>query len=179
MPFKFKVVQNNIVSIEADAIVNSANTSLQKGSGLCQVIYNHAGESYILDYIRANYGSDIKLNPGEAIITPGFNLRAKHIIHTITPKYYIGDIKNNIATFSTCYVSIIKAALDVQDIASIAIPCIGIGHHGWPLKETISISLDTLLWLNLSIDKTIEIIFCCNNEEQYNFYQKELANRNI
>lgn len=174
MPFSIQVIQGDITSLNVDAIVNSANTSLMKGSGLCRIIYDCAGNELLTNYIKNTYGSDLRLQPGEAIITPGFNLKAPHIIHTVTPKFYLGNEKDNIEKLSCCYSAIIKIAL-LNDISSIAIPCIGCGHHRWPLDLCASIAIDTILWLNDSIEKPLKLVICCYNSEQQMAYNSALT----
>ena len=83
MPVRINVVRGDITVFEADAIVNSANRSLHKGSGLCKAIYEKAGEAELTTALQ-DYG---ELAVGAAIITSGFKLKAKNIIHTVTPKY--------------------------------------------------------------------------------------------
>ena len=83
MTVELTIVMGDITTFETDAIVNSANKSLQKGSGLCKCIYEKAGEAALTTALQG-YG---KLAAGSAMITPGFKLKAKHIIHTVTPKY--------------------------------------------------------------------------------------------
>ena len=177
MFMSFEVVQDNITNLNVDAIVNSANKSLIKGSGICKTIYEEAGEKLLDNYIKENYG-DLILNSGEAIITPGFNLSAKFIIHTVTPKYYIGIREDNIRNFSSCYVSIIKYA-KAYKIKSVAIPCIGNGHHGWPLHESIAILLDTLQWLDCMLDDDLKIYFVCNTKQQYLNYKGAVSSRRL
>lgn len=173
MPILFQVVHCNIEDLEIEAVVNSANTSLRKGSGICRSIYNYAGESQLTNYIVETFGEDFGLMPGEAILTPGFNLAAKHIIHTVTPKYYLGDKAYNIETLSSCYVAIIKIA-EKYGIKSIGIPCLGVGHHGWPLELSAIIALDTLLWISQNMAEKINVMFCCYDDEQFACYQRAL-----
>lgn len=173
MPISFQVVHCNIESLKIEAVVNSANTSLRKGSGICRNIYNYAGESQLTNHIVKTFGECFRLMPGEAILTPGFDLAAKYIIHTVTPKYYIGDKAYNVETLSSCYAVIIKIAAE-YGINSIGIPCLGVGHHCWPLELSATIALDTLIWLSQSIDEKINVIFCCYNDEQFACYQRAL-----
>lgn len=66
-----------------------------------------------------------------------------------------------------------------HNITSIAIPCLGIGHHGWPLRLGTSIAVDTLLWSSNNIEKDLNIIFCCYSKEQLCCYQDILLNSDI
>ena len=178
MSISFQLICDDITNINVDAIVNSANTSLRKGSGMCKIIYDKAGENKLDNYIISKYGKHFKLNPGEAIITPGFTLPAKYIIHTVTPKFFLGIQEDNIEKLSYCYAAIIMAS-QKHNITSIAIPCLGIGHHGWPLRLGTSIAVDTLIWSSKNINKNLNIIFCCYNKEQLCCYQDILLNSDI
>lgn len=174
MPISFHVVHSNIEAIEIEAVVNSANMSLRKGSGICRSIYNNADDAKLTNYIISNFGESFKLMAGEAILTPGFGLPAKYIIHTVSPKYYIGTKDYNVETLSSCYVAIIKIAMAYK-IKNIAIPCLGAGHHCWPLGLSVSIALDTLTWLSNNITEKINVVFCCYDDEQFSYYQKALS----
>lgn len=170
MSISFQLIYDDITNINIDAIVNSANTSLRKGSGMCKTIYDKAGENELDNYIISKYGKHFKLNPGEAIITPGFALPAKYIIHTVTPKFFLGVQEDNIEKLSYCYAAILMAS-QKYNITSIAIPCLGVGHHGWPLRLGTSIAVDTLIWSSKNTDKDLNIIFCCYGKEQLCCYQ--------
>lgn len=96
MPTAFTIIIADITTIKTDAIVNSANTALSKGYGMCKTIYERAGETLLNAYLHIPE----KLEPGAAIVTPGFNLPAQYIIHTVTPKYFLRN-KNKYAQFSS------------------------------------------------------------------------------
>lgn len=171
MTTKFNITIADITTIKATAIVNSANTTLQKGSGMCKTIYEKAGEAQLNAYLQGQEN----LKPGAAIITPGFNLPAQYIIHTVTPKYFLqNDAKH--AQFASCYVSILKAAI-YYHMKTIAIPCLGIGHHGWPLEEAAKIAVDTLQWYLSKQQATEieEIIFVCFDKKQAATYSSILG----
>lgn len=158
----------DITTFEADAIVNSANKSLQKGSGLCKCIYEKAGEAALTTALQG-YG---KLAAGSAIITPGFKLKATHIIHTVTPKY-LPFKRENAQLLAQCYVSILDVAMQ-HNLQSIAIPCLGVGHHMWPLKLASCIALDTIFWNKDKLVKLQKIVLVCFTKEQYEVYSQYL-----
>ena len=109
-------------------------------------------------------------------MTSSYNMKnTKYIIHTVTPKYNINtnlpDInKKNLELLARCYSSILSLAIEKEDIRIIAIPCIGTGHHLWPLELTIWISIETynyLFTIHSEYYKKIDkIIFCCYTEQQ-------------
>ena len=168
MPVKIAVVRGDITVFEADAIVNSANRSLHKGSGLCKAIYEKAGEAELTTALQG-YG---ELAVGAAIITSGFKLKAKHIIHTVTPKYLPIKEKNP-CLLAQCYVSIFNLAIQ-HKLESIAIPCLGVGHHMWPLELAAGIALDTILWNRAKLASLKNLSIVCYTDEQYDMYFRYL-----
>ncbi|MDO4922201.1 MAG: macro domain-containing protein [Phascolarctobacterium sp.] len=166
---QYSIILGDIATIKADAIVNSSNASLQKGSGMCKTIYERAGERELSAYLK-----DCDSLPcGHAIVTPAFALPAKYIIHTVTPKYYLAQNDRSIL-LSQCYSAILQAAAFYQ-INTLAIPCLGVGHHGWPLAEAATIGVKTLQWRleELNTPTALQkIIFVCHTQEQYAAYSK-------
>ncbi|MCI7674916.1 MAG: macro domain-containing protein [Phascolarctobacterium sp.] len=168
MPVKIAVVRGDITVFEADAIVNSANRSLHKGSGLCKAIYEKAGEAELSTALQ---GYD-ELAVGAAIITSGFKLKAKHIIHTVTPKYLPIKEKNP-CLLAQCYVSILNLAIQ-HKLESMAIPCLGVGHHMWPLELAAGIALDTILWNRAKLASLQNLSIICYTDKQYEMYSQYL-----
>lgn len=172
---KYLVLKEDITKLASDAIVNSANKYLIKGSGICKKIYDGAGEASLNQSL-----ADKLIMEGECIVTSGFNLPSKYIFHVLTPKYYIKNDKN-IELLSICY-SAILAAANQYGCKSIAIPCIGVGHHGWPLDVSSNIALDTLDWVynKLYSQSSIEeIVFCCYTSQQYLVYKDLISSRRL
>ena len=167
---KIEILISDITKIATDAIVNSANTALIKGSGICKAIYEAAGEAQLNNCLS----QQAKLETGTALVTSAFNLPAHYIIHTVTPKHFLPN-NRKYAQLASCYISILKAATYYK-LKTIAIPCLGTGHHGWPLKEAAEIAISTIQWyLSRHIDTSIEkIIFVCYNEEQVRTYTNRL-----
>ncbi len=172
---KYLVIKKDITTLSCDAIVNSANQYLVKGSGICKKIYEMAGEEQLAKCLCG-----YKINEGECVVTDSFELHSKYIFHVLTPKYYIKN-NLNIELLSSCYSSILKAA-SCYNCKSIAIPCIGTGHHEWPLDLSSNIALDTLYWVynKLYTESTIEeIIFCCYTWQQYLTYKGLIYSRRL
>lgn len=172
MTGKIAVVMGNITDFEADAIVNSAHRSLHKGSGICKAIYEKAGAAELTTALQS-YG---ELAVGAAIITPGYKLKAKYIIHTVTPKYlpYKGENKGLLAQ---CYVSILNIAVQHR-MKSLAIPCLGVGHHMWPLNIVACIAIDTILWNKDKLASLQKIYLVCYTNEQYEVYSRYMCEKN-
>jgi O-acetyl-ADP-ribose deacetylase (regulator of RNase III) len=81
----FTIVRQDITKMKVDAIVNAANTDLQMGGGVCGAIFKAAGAAQL----QAACDKLAPIKTGEAVITPGFNLPAKFVIHAAGPVYYI------------------------------------------------------------------------------------------
>ena len=168
MTVEITIEMGDITTFEADAIVNSANRSLQKGSGICKTIFEKAGEAELKTVLQ---GYD-ELAVGAAMITPGFKLKAKHIIHTVTPKY-LPFQRENAQLLAQCYVSILDLAMQ-HNLQSVVIPCLGVGHHMWPLKLSSCIAIDTIFWNKDKLDKMQKIAIVCFTNEQYEVYSQYL-----
>lgn len=136
MPLTF--LHQNIVDIKVDAIVNAANTNLLKGSGVCGAIFNAAGMNQLHEACQ-------KLAPietGQAVITSGFNLPSKYIIHAVGPIYKDG-LQNEKQLLSDAYINSMKCAID-NHCESIAFPLLSSGIYGYPKAEALSIATDSI-----------------------------------
>ena len=132
------IVRNDITKITVDAIVNAANTDLQMGGGVCGAIFKAAGASKL--QVACDKLAPIKT--GEAVITPGFDLPAKYIIHTAGPVYRDG--KNDEETLlCNAYVNSLKRAVE-NECESIAFPLISSGIYGYPKAEALSVAISSI-----------------------------------
>ena len=134
----FQIVRNNIVNMPVDAVVNAANTRLQMGSGVCGAIFNAAGPAPL------QRACD-RLAPcptGQAVITPGFNLQAKHVIHAVGPIWQ-GGSANEEALLRSAYVSSLRLAKENQ-LESIAFPLISSGVYGYPKDQALQVALSAI-----------------------------------
>lgn len=157
--------------MDCDAIVNAANNSLMVGGGVDGAIH-HAAGSKLNEACRI-----IAYCPtGEAVITPGFLLKAKYIIHTVGP-VYSGDKKDELL-LSNCYYNSLNLAKD-HNIHSIAFPCISNGVYGYPLKKSVPVVLDTInKWMEKNNDYDIDIYLVCFQEKEYSIYDDYLKKHN-
>ena len=132
-----KIVRNDIVQMETDAIVNTANANVMVGTGCDSAVYKAAGYDELLNYRRENIGF---VPEGEVFITPGFNLKAKFIIHAVSP-YYLDE--NSEEKLRSCYRKSLQIAKD-NDMKSIAFPLISTGTFSYPKEEGMRIALDEI-----------------------------------
>lgn len=133
-----KIVHNDITNMDVDVIVNAANTHLLAGGGVCGAIFNKAG-------VRQLQEACDKLSPvstGEAVITPGFQLKARFIIHAVGPRYIDGKHHEE-ELLSNAYTSSLKVALDYK-CQSIAFPLISSGIYGYPKDEALLVATNTI-----------------------------------
>ncbi|HBN96949.1 MAG TPA: RNase III inhibitor [Firmicutes bacterium] len=124
--------------MHVDAIVNAANTALQKGGGVCGAIFKSAGIERLEEACRELAPIGI----GEAVITPGFALPARFVIHTAGPVYRDGSSGEE-AQLRSCYLKSLKLAVENQ-CESIAFPLISSGIFGYPKKEALQVAMDAI-----------------------------------
>lgn len=134
----FTIIRNDITKLKVDAIVNAANTNLQMGGGVCGAIFNAAGA----DRLQAACDNLAPIKTGEAVITRGFKLSARYIIHTAGPVYR-GGKENEEALLRDCYINSLKLAVQ-HDCESIAFPLISSGIYGYPKDEALRVATDAI-----------------------------------
>ena len=130
----FTIVRNDITGMQVDVIVNAANTSLLMGGGVCGAIFSAAGA----DMLQAACNQLAPIKTGEAVITPGFNLPAKYVIHTAGPVYHDGN-QGEEALLRSCYLNALELAVK-HDCESIAFPLISSGIYGYPKDEALRVA---------------------------------------
>ena len=134
----FTIIRNDITKMNVDAIVNAANTALQMGGGVCGAIFAAAGAD------RLQNACDIlaPIQTGEAVITPGFDLSAKNIIHTAGPVYRDGN-QGEEALLRSCYINSLDTAVK-HKCESIAFPLISSGIYGYPKAEALRVATNAI-----------------------------------
>ncbi len=134
----FQIIRQDITKMHVDAIVNAANTELQMGGGVCGAIFRAAGAPELQSACH-------KLAPiktGEAVITPGFALPAKYIIHTAGPVYRDGA-QGEEQALRASYTNSLKRAVE-NGCVSIAFPLISSGIYGYPKAEAVRVARESI-----------------------------------
>ena len=167
MKNRIEIHKGDITRLKVDAIVNAANTSLLVGGGVDGAIHRAAGPE-LLEFNRKLGGCPT----GEAKISPGFNLPAKYIIHTVGP-FWNGGKNNEDTLLANCYNNSLKLAVE-NKIKSIAFPAISTGVYRFPLVRATKIAVSEVKKF-LEKNETIQkVIFACFDEETYSVYNKML-----
>ncbi len=134
----FLIVQQDITKMQVDAIVNAANTALKMGGGVCGAIFRAAGA----DELQEACDKLAPIQTGEAVITPGFRLHAKYIIHTAGPIYRGGKYGEE-ELLRSCYLNSLKLAVE-NNCESIAFPLISSGIYGYPKDEALRVAISAI-----------------------------------
>jgi O-acetyl-ADP-ribose deacetylase (regulator of RNase III) len=169
---RIELVQGDITKMQADAIVNAANTSLLGGGGVDGAIHRAGGKA-ILDEcmkIRDRQGG---CEVGDAVITTGGALPARYVIHTVGPVWN-GGTKNEERLLSDAYSNSLKLAV-IHGVRTIAFPNISTGIYRFPKQRAGEIAVTTVqhfLAVHPQIDK---LFFVCFDEENYSIYKELLS----
>src|ERR1700690_3128039 len=134
--------QGDITTVEADAIVNAANSSLLGGGGVDGAIH-HAGGPSILGECKRIVAKIGTLPAGKAVITTGGRLPAKYVVHTVGP-IYRGGKQREAETLASCYRESIRVA-DDHGVRSLSFPSISTGAYGYPVHEAAAVAVNTVI----------------------------------
>jgi O-acetyl-ADP-ribose deacetylase (regulator of RNase III) len=163
----------DITTLQVDAIVNAANSTLLGGAGVDGMIHWAAG-SGLLDECRT-----IGWCPtGEARITAGYNLPARFVIHTVGPVYGV-DRENAPRLLASCYENSLALAHQHR-LRTLAFPAISCGAYGYPVAEACKIALDTTLAFlacNELPEKVIFVLYSCRDYNAYWEYYAKLQGK--
>lgn len=155
----FAIIRQDITKMQVDAVVNAANRELQEGGGVCGAIFKAAGDAMLRQACNRLAPIDI----GEAVITPGFELPARFIIHTAGPVYQDGS-SNEAALLRSCYINSLQLAAG-NDCRSIAFPLISSGIYGYPKSEALAVATTAVKDFLDSSDDDLEVYLAVFDRE--------------
>jgi O-acetyl-ADP-ribose deacetylase (regulator of RNase III) len=159
----FKLVLENILNISSEILVISANPSLLAGSGISGLIHKAAGAQLEAAAKRCS-----PLKPGQATITPAFNLSAKYVIHAVCPRYMDGQ-RGESELLYNAYASALALHSQTPDAKSITFVSMGTGVYKWPIALAADIAVKALLMSTFE-----ETLMCVIDEETRLIYQASL-----
>jgi O-acetyl-ADP-ribose deacetylase (regulator of RNase III) len=158
----------NIVTLEVDAIVNAANTTLLGGGGVDGAIHRAAGPE-LLTECRALGGCAT----GHAKITKGYRLPARHVIHTVGPVWH-GGKHGEAELLASCYRESLKLAVE-NGSKTIAFPAISCGAYGYPLQQAVAIAVRETAAFARAHPTIEKATFACFDQSTLDVYRTELA----
>jgi O-acetyl-ADP-ribose deacetylase (regulator of RNase III)/transcriptional regulator with XRE-family HTH domain len=150
----FTIVRQDITKMKVDAIVNAANTDLQMGGGVCGAIFKAAGAAQL--QVACDKLAPIKT--GEAVITSGFDLPAKFVIHAAGPVYRYQNAEQSEKLLRSAYMESFRLAIE-NNCESIAFPLISSGIYGYPKDEALQVATAAIqdFLINNDIDITLVV----------------------
>jgi len=165
-----ELVQGDITTQDTEAIVNAANNSLRGGGGVDGAIHR-AGGPQILAECRQLGGCAT----GDAKITTGGRLKARHVIHTVGPVYWREGRQRAAELLSSAYRRSLEVAVE-HGLRSVAFPSISTGAYGYPLEEAAPVALKTVMdFLAGSQRDGLELVrFVLYGQQAYEVYQRTL-----
>jgi O-acetyl-ADP-ribose deacetylase len=167
---RMEAIEADITTLPIDAIVNAANAQLQPGGGVDGAIRRRAGAD--IDEDLAKIGG---CQPGNAVITSGYLLPAKFVIHTVAP-IWAGPAKadEQQAVFARCYDSVLALA-DQNEIATIAFPAIGTGAYRWPADLAAKLAFRRIVEHLRACPAQTLVSFCCFSRADRERYADMIA----
>lgn len=173
---KVRAVRGDITDQDVDAIVNAANSSLMGGGGVDGAIHRRGGPA-ILEGCRRLREEEWPrgLPPGEAAITTGGRLKAKHVIHTVGP-IWTGGHNGEPEILRRCYLSSLGVAVE-HGLGSVAFPSIGTGAYGYPVREASRVAVETVRGYAEAEGRPAEVVFVLFSDEDLRTYLDALGGR--
>ena len=165
---RLEVIVADITTLSVDAIVNAANSSLLGGGGVDGAIHRAAGPDLVME-CRMLHGC----KTGNAKITKGYRLKAKHVIHTVGPVWNGGN-RGEDDLLASCYRSSIELCRK-HDLASVAFPAISTGIYRFPAERAAGIAVTTVVEALAIAPEMSTVIFCCFSADSARLHETALA----
>lgn len=164
------IIKADIASVDADAVVNAANAGLRAGSGVCGAIFAAAGRREL----QAACDEIGHCDTGSAVITPGFALRARYVIHAVGPRWSGGG-SGEPELLASCYDRALELAVE-HGCASVAFPLISSGIYGYPKEEAWRVALATCRVKLAELgDRAPDVFFCVISDQSLELGERMLA----
>jgi O-acetyl-ADP-ribose deacetylase len=165
------VVHADITTLDVDAIVNAANSRMIPGGGVDGAMNKAAGPE--LGKAMMQIG---RCPTGQAVLTPGFKLKARHVIHTVAPVFSQHKEADVWRLLAGCYRSCLTLAAE-HGIQSIAFPSLGTGVYGIPIKKGSQVAVEVAHGHLEERPSPSAILFCCFSKADADHYRSSIAGR--
>ena len=165
---RLEVIVADITTLSVDAIVNAANSSLLGGGGVDGAIHRAAGPDLVME-CRMLHGC----KTGNAKITKGYRLKARHVIHTVGPVWNGGTLDED-GLLTSCYRRSIELCRE-HHLASVAFPAISTGIYRFPAERAANIAVTTVVDAVATAPELTTVIFCCFSRDSAQLHEEALA----
>lgn len=147
-----QIIRNDITKMQVDAVVNAANAALKMGGGVCGAIFSAAGA----EELQAECDQIGRCQTGSSVITNGYDLPARYIIHAVGP-IWRGRSSGEAQLLHSCYISSLTLAFQ-HECKSIAFPLISAGIYGYPKDRALQIAVSAISEFLVNHDMTVYLV---------------------